>query len=219
MSTWAVVGEAWMRLRLVCFPSLSSDILSTASTNPSKKPTLSMMRWDERWKLLSRLLKRLWQKKRRKHKDTLLIRAVRCAHTGLICFVTARVYLFFRFAVRKRRSKVSSPFKQHWRLGGFFFQGEWAENLDFKVLSFCCCFFFFCPPQPWETWGKMIFDGHESVRSWPNPFVIFLLIVEADPAIKSKKEQPVWKEKDIIFFSATRSEPLSPKNGMIFQIW
>lgn len=37
----------------------------------------------------------------------------------------------------------------------------------------------------------MIFDGHEGVRSWPNPFVIFVLIVEADPAIKSKKEQPV----------------------------
>lgn len=38
----------------------------------------------------------------------------------------------------------------------------------------------------------MIFDGHEGVRSWPNPFVIFELIVAgADPAVKSKKAQPV----------------------------
>lgn len=38
----------------------------------------------------------------------------------------------------------------------------------------------------------MIFNGSEGVRSWPNPFVIFeLSLAEADPAITSKKEQPV----------------------------
>lgn len=46
---------------------------------------------------------------RRTHKDTSLIRAVRCAHTGLICFETARLYLFFSCV--KRRSKVSPPFQ------------------------------------------------------------------------------------------------------------
>lgn len=82
----------------------------------------------------------LWQKNGRKHKDTLLIRGV---HSGLICLVTARnLFLFFflfSFGVRKRRSKLSSPSKQHWRLGGFFLffpQREWTENLGFKVLVF-----------------------------------------------------------------------------------
>lgn len=52
-----------------CFPSLSSDILSTASTNPPKKkktkknPTLSNMRSDERWKSFPRLLKRKYKRK------------------------------------------------------------------------------------------------------------------------------------------------------------
>lgn len=35
----------------------------------------------------------------------------------------------------------------------------------------------------------MIFDGHEGVRSWPNRFINLVPIVEADPDIKSKKEQ------------------------------
>lgn len=37
----------------------------------------------------------------------------------------------------------------------------------------------------------MIFEGHEGVRSWPNPFVKIELTVEADPAFKSTKEQPI----------------------------
>lgn len=38
----------------------------------------------------------------------------------------------------------------------------------------------------------MSFDGHDGVRSWPNPFVNFeLILAEADPAIKPPKEQPV----------------------------
>lgn len=36
----------------------------------------------------------------------------------------------------------------------------------------------------------MFFNGHEGVRSWPSPFVIFqLILTEADPAIESKREQ------------------------------
>lgn len=49
-------------------------------------------------------------------------------------------FFLFSFGVRKRRSKLSSPSKQHWGLGGFFLffpQREWTENLGFKVLFFC----------------------------------------------------------------------------------
>lgn len=124
----------------VLFVSSLSQVISSPPHQPplfpKKNPdSVQKMRWDERWKSFSRLLKRLWQKKRRKRKDSLLIRGVWCAHTGLICLVTARNYLFFSFDVRKRRNKLSSPSKQHWRLGGiFFFQREWTENLGFKVL-------------------------------------------------------------------------------------
>lgn len=61
----------------------------------------------------------------------------------------------------------------------------------------------------------MIFDGHEGVRSWPNLFLIFVLIVEADPAIKFRREQPVWTED----FSSSEIETPSPRNGMIFPNW
>lgn len=62
----------------------------------------------------------------------------------------------------------------------------------------------------------MIFNGREGVRSWPNPFVIFeLSLAEADPAITSKKEQPVWR--DILSSEINNTPP--PKNGMIFQNW
>ena len=42
----------------------------------------------------------------------------------------------------------------------------------------------------------MIFDGHEGVRSWPNPFVIVVLKVRDNTSFISNKEHAVWEEED-----------------------
>ena len=74
----------------------------------------------------------LWHQKSRKPKDTLLVRAVRRAHTGLICF--ARRQSLFIFVVGlcvKDAANYRPPSKHHWRLRGDLF------------LFFSLYFFFF----------------------------------------------------------------------------
>lgn len=79
----------------------------------------------------------------------------------LFVWLPPEIFLFFflfSFGVRKRRSKLSSPSKQHWRLGGFFLffpQREWTENLGFKVLVFFVLLFVLCHERDEGRWFLM----------------------------------------------------------------
>lgn len=65
MSTWSVVGEALDAPASCLFPLSLKWYPLHRINHPSKKPTLSMMRWDERWKLFPRLLKKNVSKERK----------------------------------------------------------------------------------------------------------------------------------------------------------